>query len=114
MKKLKLLLYTGLVLLITGIIIRVTNGPGLLSNILIYSGITLKVSYLLTIIFKGWFKPGIELLFLLVGLSLVIGGGRLRVFDYHPYLITTMISLGVIFKMLFIVFLFRKLRRKKA
>lgn len=114
MQKLKLLLYIGLVLLITGIIVRVTNGPGLWSNILIYSGIALKVSYLLTIIFKGRFKPGIEILFLLVGLSLVIGGGRLRAFDFHPYFITTMISLGVIFKMLFIVFLFRKLRKKKA
>ena len=98
----------------TGIFIRVTNGTGLWSYILIYSGVTLKVSYLLTIIFKGRFKPALEILFLLVGLSLVIGGGRLRAFDFHPYFITAIISLGVIFKMLFVVFLFRKLRKRKV
>lgn len=112
MQKIKLLLYTGLTLLTIGIILRFSMGPGLIPSILIYSGVALKVSYLLYIIFKGRFKPGIEILFLLVGLSLVFSGSRLRGFDVNPYLITSMIVTGATLKLLFIIFLFRKLKQR--
>ncbi len=112
MQKIKLLLYTGLTLLTIGIVLRITIGAGLIPSILIYSGVALKVSYLLYIIFKGRFKPGLEILFLLVGLSLVFSGSRLRGFDVNPYLITSMIIAGATLKLLFIILLFRKLKRR--
>lgn len=112
MQKIKLLLYTGLTLLTIGIVLRFVIGAGLIPSILIYAGIALKVSYILYIIFKRRFKPGVEMLFLLVGLSLVFSGSRLRGLEVNPYLITSMIVAGATLKLLFIIFLFRKLKKR--
>ncbi len=105
--KAKLLLYSGITLLIFGITIKKTTGLTLLPGFVIIAGVLLKVSYIVNQTRRGEYKPGIEIVFLCTGLILFIfgiyfcpGSGSVnRAFFIVP---------GIVLKVLFVVQFIRK------
>lgn len=99
-------LFIGIILLIAGIIIRKTTGLAIEGLVLILVGVLFKTYYIISKARSGEYKPGIELLFLLVGLGLFLGGLYLKSIDgftYAPAMIISGITLKVIFIILFIL-----------
>jgi hypothetical protein len=98
-------LYAGLLLLTAGIIFRVASLPWY-PLIFIFSGASLKVIYVLCLIIKRDYKPGVEMLILLAGLILLLAGIYLdgnTDLTYPLYMKVGGISLKATFVLLFIV-----------
>jgi hypothetical protein len=105
-------LFTGIFLLIAGIVIRKTTGFAIEGLVMIIVGVMLKTFYIISKARSGEYKPGKELLYLFAGLGLFLGGLYLRSsagFTYAPVMIITGITLKIIFIMLFIL----KTRKKE-
>lgn len=98
-------LFTGIILLITGIILRVNTELGYAPILFIIAGVILKTYYIIGKARKGEYKPGYELIFLFVGLFMFLSGIYLRSQEltFNPFfLILSGITLKVIFVILFI------------
>ena len=106
--KSKLFIYLGIFSLTAGILLRAFDLAELLGLILIFLGATLKSTYIILKFVKKEYKPGIELFFLIVGLSLFL---CFRC-SAHPWAWELMI-LGVVFKIVFVVLFIRKMRKMK-
>lgn len=105
-------LFTGIVLLTLGIILKKTTNFDPWSLIILLSGVAFKVAYIITRIVKKEYKPGYELLFLFIGLTMFLGGIILHkqgILENPAFLKITGISLKVIFIIIFI----KKSRGKK-
>lgn len=104
--KSKWTLFVGIALLILGIIIRKTTGHNIEGLVLILTGVFLKIYYIINKYRSGEYIPGIELLFLFVGLGLFLGGLYTRSLDgftFAPIMIISGITLKIIFIILFII-----------
>ena len=105
MKK-KWTLFTGIILLITGIIIRKSTGFSIEGLVMILVGVLFKTYYIIGKVRSGEYRPGYELAFLIVGLMLFLTGLYLRAHNppFNPlFLIVPGLSLKVVFIILFIV-----------
>ena len=101
--KLKFVLFAGILLLTTGIILRMITDTGFSAIILIIVGVVLKTYYIIGKARSGEYKPGYELVFLFVGLTLFFSGLYFRVHTpSYPYVLL-MVS-GLIFKIVYIAF----------
>lgn len=103
-------LYIGLVLLFIGILLRAFTENAILAIILILLGVSSKVYYLIGRVNKGKYKPGWELLILIIGLFLFFLGIYIKSnqFLFNPHFL---IIPGVFLKVLFIVIFIKKVSR---
>ncbi len=76
--KYKWQLYSGIFMLLLGILLRKLTDLNLISLVIIFLGVTLKVYYLLKKFKKKEYKPGFELVLLIFGLFLFMTGIYLR------------------------------------
>lgn len=104
--KLKKILFAGIILLVFGILLKKLFQMEVLGLILIITGITFKAIYILAKVKSGEYKPGKELVFLVVGLLFFFTGLYLQKIDQpliNPiYLIVFGLTLKVIFIIRFI------------
>ena len=99
-------LFTGIILLTAGIILRKTTGFTTEGLVLIIIGVLFKAYYIYSKARRGEYNPGYELVFLFVGLILFLSGLYLRSHEppFNPaFLIVPGISLKVVFIILFII-----------
>ena len=104
--KQKWILFAGIVLLIVGIIIRKTSGFAIEGLVMIITGVLFKTYYIVSKARSGAYKPGNELWFLIIGLSMFLSGLYIRSNESQinpAYLIFTGLALKVVFIILFIL-----------
>jgi len=109
-------LFLGIILLATGIVLRITIDLSFVPIIFIVVGASFKTYYIISKARSGEYKPGYELVFLFVGLFMLLSGIYLRslVPAFNPvFLIICGISLKVLFIILFILNV-RSLRRERT
>lgn len=108
----KWLLYTGILLLTTGLVLKYATNINPWSLIIILTGVTFKVAYIITKIVKKKYKPGYEMLILLVGLTLFLGGMILHKKGVveNP---AALKFIGITLKVIFIVIFIKKSKKQK-
>ena len=107
-------LFTGIILLTIGIILRVNTDLGYQPIILIIVGALLKAYYIIGKARSGEYKPGYELAFLFFGLLLLGLGIYLRPQELS-YSSSFLVVCGIIFKVVFVILFIVNIRshRKK-
>ena len=111
--KSKGLLFTGILLLVVGIILRKTTQLDTIGLVSILTGVLLKTSYIILKIKRGEYKPGKELILLVVGLSIFFTGLYLRKSDPTQMEPIYLMVLGIILKVGFIIGFIRNVRSLK-
>ena len=104
--KQKWTLFVGIILLVAGIIIRKSTELNVDGLVMILTGVLLKTYYIISKVRSGEYKPGYELIFLFVGLTMFLTGLYLKSHSplFNPlYLIAPGIMLKVLFIILFII-----------
>jgi drug/metabolite transporter (DMT)-like permease len=99
----KLLLFTGIILLVIGILIRKMTELEIFGLLLIIIGVTCKSTYIVMKARSGEYKPGKELFALALGLLLFFMGLYLRGSEQNLINPTYLIILGITLKIVFIV-----------
>jgi drug/metabolite transporter (DMT)-like permease len=99
----KLLLFTGIILLVIGILIRKMTELEIFGLLLIIIGVTCKSTYIVMKARSGEYKPGKELFILALGLILFFIGLYLRGSEQNLINPTYLIITGITFKIVFIV-----------
>jgi len=99
----KALLFIGIILLIAGIMLRKLSQMDTLGLGLIITGVTLKAIYILLKVKSGEYKPGKELIFLVVGLLLLFMGLYLRNINQTLIRPIYLIVFGITLKIIFII-----------
>ncbi len=112
--KSKWTLFIGIILLVTGIILRVITDLGYEPIIFIIVGVSFKAYYVIGKGRDGDYQPGYELVFLFVGLLMFLSGIYLRRLElsFNP---SFLIVCGLIFKVVFVILFIINIRshRKK-
>ena len=109
--KSKLLLFTGIILLVVGILVRKITAFDVIGLTTIITGVTCKLIYIVSKIKSGEYKPGTELFILATGLLLFFTGQYLKNIDQNLINPIYLIVLGIILK---IVFIFRFIQIVRA
>ena len=104
-------LIAGIILLIIGIITRKTTEFEITGLILILIGVFYKGKYVVDKSRRGEYQPGVELVFLAVGVVMFLLGLYLRSAENISYAIT-MIILGLSLKLVFVILFIIKTRAK--
>lgn len=108
--KSKYVLFTGIILLSTGIYLRATNHLKSVGLILIIIGALCKLLYIIKKVQNGTYKPGKELFVLGLGLILLFIGVY-GLDPTNPYLKPIyFISLGIALKIIFVIWFISKIR----
>jgi hypothetical protein len=110
--KSKWTLFTGIILLTVGIVLRKITGLGIEAMVLIIVGVLFKVYYIISKARNGEYKPGNELLFLVIGLVMFFTGIYLRNHD-SPFDPLFLIIPGILLKVVFIILFIRKIRKTR-
>ena len=111
--KSKWTLYTGIVLLTAGIIIRKTTGLSTEGLIMIITGVLFKTYYIVSKVRSGEYKPGYELAILVAGLALFMTGLYLRA-NGAPFNPVFLIAPGIALKVVFIILFIVKVRKSRV
>ena len=102
----KILLFIGIIFLVTGILLKKIIQVEAFGLILIIIGVTFKFLYIIIKVKSGEYKPGKEILFLTIGLLLFFSGIYLKNTNQTVikpiYLIISGITLKIIFIIKFI------------
>lgn len=98
-------LFSGIILLTIGVVLRVVTSVNYTPLILILAGVGFKVWHISFLIRNKKYKPGHECWFLLLGLVLFFSG--LYLFD-AGILKYSLMSFGILFKAYFVIQLIRK------
>ena len=108
----KSVLFAGIVLLVTGILVRKLSSYPALGLTLVLMGVGFKTYYIIRAIRSGLYRPGLEIWFLFAGLTFFLGGLYLRgrEFVLNP---TYLIILGLSLKILFIIRFIQIVRRNR-
>ena len=110
--KSKWTLFAGIILLTAGIIIRKTTDLTFEAITLIVIGVILKVYYIIEKTRSGEYRPGFELVLLLVGLIMFLSGLYLR--NHEPPLNPLWLIIpGISLKIIFIILFIRKTRQSR-
>ena len=108
----KQLLFIGIFLLIIGIVLKKTTQLSLSPILFMVVGVLLKTIYIVNKARSGAYKPGKELIFLLVGLTLFLSG-----IYYKSQILTiyasVLIYVGLSLKVLFIILFIKKVKSAK-
>ncbi|MGB5243065.1 MAG: hypothetical protein WBN28_08290 [Lutimonas sp.] len=105
-------LFTGIILLVLGIVLKKTTGLAVLPIALMICGVLLKTFYIIRKAQTGEYKPGYELLFLFIGLALFFTGIYLRKADVIP-LGQLLFFTGIGLKIVFIILFIKKVRSQR-
>lgn len=111
--KLKWLLYIGIVLVVSGIVLKKMLLLGSLPILLLILGGSMKLLFLILSWRNGSFRPGYEMLLLVFGLGLFFTGLYVKhpvVVDYKSFFLPS----GVFLKLLFIILIIRKKYKNKG
>ena len=106
---LKWVLFTGILCLVTGIVLRKITDLDSHAIFLIILGLILKVYYIVHKIVTGEYKPGKEFIFLAVGLAFFMLGLYLKKVgsSFNPQ---PLMFIGIFLKVIFVVLFIRKIR----
>ena len=104
-------IYSGLALLTIGLLLKYLTDLNPAPALLIFTGVLLKVYYLINKIRGGAYTPGYEVGILVIGLMLFLTGIYIREHGSAINPLYLMIP-GIILKVTFIVFFIRKIRVK--
>jgi drug/metabolite transporter (DMT)-like permease len=110
--KSKWTLFAGIILLTLGIILRRVADLGFGPILLIITGVLFKTYYIVSKARSGEYKPGYELIFLLVGLIMFLSGLYLRSHE-PPFNPAFLIAPGIMLKVVFIILFIVKIRGRK-
>ena len=110
--KSKLILFSGILLLTTGIIFRIFTDLGFVAILLIVVGVVLKTYYIISKARSGEYKPGYELVFLFVGLTLFFMGLYFRLHNPAYHYVLLMVA-GLLLKTVYIILFIVKVRATK-
>lgn len=99
----KILLFSGVVLLVIGILLRKMTELEIIGLILIIIGVTCKSTYIVWKARTGEYKPGKELFALALGLSLFFTGLYLRGSEQNLINPIYLIVLGITLKLIFVI-----------
>ena len=110
---LKRILFAGIILLTSGIILRKVTPLDIIGLALIITGVILKIIYIVLKIKRGEYRPGKELILLVVGLVIFFTGLYLRNSDQPPIDPVYLIVLGISLKVGFIIGFIRNVRSYK-
>ena len=111
--KSKGLLFIGIILLVSGIVLKKSTQMNALGLTLIITGVTLKSIYILSKVRSGEYKPGREVIFLIVGLILFFTGLYLRNINQALIKPIYLIGVGITFKIIFIIRFIQIIRSNK-
>ena len=109
----KILLFSGIILLIFGILLRKFTQLDILGLSLIIIGVSFKTIYIILKARSGEYKPGKELIVLALGLILFFTGLNLRGSDQSFINPIYLIVLGITLKIVFVVRFIQISRVKK-
>ena len=109
----KAILFTGIGLLVLGIVLRAATDSRLAGLFLILTGVSLKTYYIIAAVRSGLYKPGKELWLLFIGLACFLSGLYLRGTDL-PVDPIYLIVLGLGLKILFIIRFIQMVRIERA
>lgn len=112
--KSKALLFTGILLLILGIVIKKMTSFEMLGLVFIIIGVLCKTVYIVSKARSGEYRPGKELIFLGVGLLLFLSGLYIRTLDQNLIDPTYLIFFGIGLKILFIIRFVQIVRKVKG
>jgi len=104
--KSKWTLFIGIILLVTGIILRVITDLVYVPILFIIVGVSFKTFFVIGKGRDGDYKPGYELVFLFVGLLMFLSGIYLRSPELNfisSFLVVSGLMLKVVFVILFII-----------
>lgn len=102
----KWLLFAGIILLTAGIVMKASGLEAPLPLLVILSGVSCKIFYILGKYRDGSYKPGFESILLLLGLTLFLSGSYLPsrgTFAHPALLMIPGIALKVTFIVIFII-----------
>lgn len=109
----KYILYSGIILLLVGIVFRYITAYPVAGLTLIITGVVLKFAYIVIAMVSGLYKPGSEALLLIAGLGILFLGVWYRI-NASESIGYAMIAFAVLLKGSFIVLFIRKTRKNKA
>ena len=110
--KLKWMLFAGIVLLTSGILLRKFSELSFEPILLIIVGVAFKTFYIIGKVRSGEYKPGIELGILLVGLLLFLSGLYVRSHEL-AFNATYLIASGITLKVIFVIMAISKMRSQR-
>lgn len=106
----KSFLFTGIILLIIGILLSKTTNIQYIPSIIIFIGVAFKIFYITKLIRSKKYKPGYELVLLFLGLILFFLAKFIKAQDYsisHYYFLFS----GIALKIGFIIVFMNKIRK---
>lgn len=98
----KSILFFGIALLLAGIALRKLTSFELIGLLLILTGVCCKMLYIIAKVKEGAYQPGMELIFLVVGLFLFLSGLYLQSQSITLINPLILIVIGLSFKIVFI------------
>lgn len=104
--KSKWILFIGIILLVTGIVLRVFTDLGYEPILFIIVGVSFKTYYVIDKASVGEYIPGYELVFLFIGLLMFLSGIYLRSTElnlFSSFLVVCGLMLKVVFVIMFII-----------
>ena len=101
--KSKALLFTGIILLVIGIVLKKMTQMDTIGLALIITGVSFKSIYILAKVRSGEYNPGKELIFLITGLLLFFIGLYFRGIEQPIIKPIYLIVLGISLKIIFII-----------
>ena len=106
-------LYFGIVLLTLGIVLKSMGKFNPYALIILLSGVAFKVGYIISKIRSGEYKPGKEVILLMVGLTFFLTGIYFKAnpIELHH---TFLIAPGIVLKASFVLIFILKIRKVKA
>ena len=107
------ILFIGIILLLIGILIRKLTQMETLGLVLIITGVCCKAIYIINKARNGEYKPGKELVLLVVGLLLFFTGLYYRGTELSFINPIYLMMVGIAFKIFFILQFIRKIRAGK-
>lgn len=102
-------LFTGILLLVGGILLGIFTELHFFQKLLIYTGVGFKLFYIIYQIIIGRYKPGGELIILLMGLILFFTGIYFKHNYSHINYLYLMIS-GIALKVIYVIIFIAKTR----
>lgn len=105
-------LFTGIILLILGIVLKKTTDLTIFPYALMICGVLLKIFYIVRKVQTGEYKPGYELFFVFLGLTLFFTGIYLRNEGVNP-LGTILFFTGITLKIIFVVIFIKKVKNQR-
>lgn len=109
----KKLLFVGIFLLVVGILLKKLSHLDILGLVLIITGVILKASYIVAKLKSGEYKPGKELIFLVAGLVFFFTGLYLRKINQPLIDPNYFIFFGLTLKVIFILLFIKMVRSNK-